>query len=755
MTDVLSGNITKLNLKLVLLCFCGKYFHHILRFIVVFSWYNELLEFKTWGYSMKKKYKNLSKYIFISLLLTMMFIHYLIPEAYANTQLKLVVDGQEISADPEPFIKDGRTLVPIRVIAENLNAEVIWDNDNRIVHISKGDNEVLLRIDSNLVEYTNENGTNYSLIDVAPLIKEDRTFVPIRLVSNVLGAGIEWNNDERKVIVDSSQKTEFTPFFDVQISSVEQGQVIEGTTYLETTSNSSAPAGFAEIKYLLLDQDTAKGFVIARGTDFATSYKWLPAMEDNGDKILVAAFYDESGNFLAGDAIPVKVEVNPQINITGITENQLITADRVPLGAELNFSAAYVKYEIINPDTDAYYISPELDPLGGFTMIPVMEDNGNMSVKIIAYDTKGVAYESNYVNVKVNVDRKLNLGGVVDNQTIDGSVTLFVSRNFNVSETEYVAVDSKTGAETVLFKKGYGSYSWFPGPDMAGQKWIYARVKDTAGNTYTSESIPVNVTGTAKVLLQGVGPEQVVSGTVSIKVKSNVVLDSIKYILTNLSTGETKAVGQGTDYLAEYSYTPGDGDAGSWSIRAEGTYAGEIIKTEEVKYTIYTGKLYTALPIIEKDKFMNFASGLAEDTKRATGMSAALQTAQAILETGWGQSIPVDKYDGQLSNNLFGIKGTGTSGSVTSNTWEEYNGVSFRIDAEFRAYNNVRESWDDHNDLLLTKSRYEPFRQVMFDSTQGAWALRRCGYATDSSYSLKLINIINRYNLKALDETTI
>ena len=136
-------------------------------------------------------------------------------------------------------------------------------------------------------------------------------------------------------------------------------------------------------------------------------------------------------------------------------------------------------------------------------------------------------------------------------------------------------------------------------------------------------------------------------------------------------------------------------------------------------------------------------------------MSAALQTAQAILETGWGQSVPVDKYDGQFSNNLFGIKGTGSAGSVTSNTWEEYNGVSFRIDDEFRAYNNVSESWADHNDLLLTKSRYEPFREVMFDSTQGAWALRRCGYATDSQYSVKLINIINLYNLKELDETTI
>ncbi|MFA9422123.1 MAG: copper amine oxidase N-terminal domain-containing protein, partial [Sedimentibacter sp.] len=524
---------------------------------------------------MRKKRSNINKYIFISMLMTVMFIHYLIPDVYGEVPLKIVVDGEDVIADPEPFIQDGRTLVPIRVVAENLNAEVSWDNDNRIVHILKGDKEVLLRIDSNLVEYKDKSGTSYGLIDVAPSIKEDRTFVPIRMVSNALGATVQWDNDKRTVIVDSTIKSEITPFFDVNISSVKAGQTIEGTTYLKTTLNSSAPVGSEEIKYLLLDKDTAKGFVIAKGTDFTASYEWKPAMEDNGDKILVAAIYDSYGNFLAGDAIPIKVEINPQIELTGLTEGQLITWDRVPLGVKLNFSAAYVKYEIINPDDDLYYISSGLDPLGGFTMIPVMEDNGNMSVKVIAYDTEGEAYESNYVNVKVQVDRQLKLGGVIDNQTIDGSVTLSTSRNFNVSQTEYVVVDLKTGTETLLYKSGYGSYSWFPGPEMAGNKKLYVRVKDTAGNIYTSESINVYVAGTEKVLFQGVGPGQVVSGTVNLKVKSNVALDSIKYVLTNLSTGQTKVVGQTNDYTAEYSYTPGTSDAGNWSIRAEATYEGK------------------------------------------------------------------------------------------------------------------------------------------------------------------------------------
>lgn len=689
--------------------------------------------------------------IFISLLLMITLVQYSAPEVYAESPIKLIIDGKRIISDVDPYISNDRTLVPIRVIAEELDAVVEWDNDNRAVHISKEDVHIVLRIDSYLVEYSIDNETTYTMIDVAPQITEDRTFVPIRLISNALGVGIEWNNDERAVYIDSSENSEVMPFFDVEISSMIAGQTVTGTTELYT--NNKVPNGAKEIKYLLLDGDTAKGFVIAGGTNLTKTYEWIPAMENNGSKILVAAFYDVQGKFLAGTSIPITVKINPQIKLNGIIEGQLITENKVPLSTTLNFLASYVKYEMINPDNGAKYISPGVDPKQEFNMIPVMEDNGNMSVRVIAYDTKGNAYEGEYVNIRIDVDKYLYLGGVKQGQSIDGSVTLLAQRNFNVTDTEYYIIDNATGEETLMHKAGYGSYTWFPAPEEAGSKDLYVKVKDTAGNTHTSSRITVNVTGNPKILLQGVGPGQVVTSTVNLNVKTNVKLDSIKYILTNTKTGLAKVIAEGSN--KEYEFTPATGDSGSWSLKAEGTYGGKTIKTEEVNFTIYTGQLYSAKPVIEKDLYLDLVSDLAVNTSNKTGMSAALQVAQAILETGWGQSVPVDKYDGKFSYNLFGIKGEGTKGSVTSNTWEEYNGVAFRIDAEFRSYNNEKESWQDHKELLLTRERYAPFREVMYDSTQGAWELKRCGYATDSQYAIKLIDIINRYDLRELDEVTI
>ncbi len=689
--------------------------------------------------------------ILILLLILIALVQYSAPDAYAEDLIKIVIDGKRIKPDVDPYISNDRTLVPIRVIAEELDSVVEWDNDNRAVHISKEDIHILLRIDSYLVEYTNDNETSYTIIDVTPQITGDRTFVPIRLISNALGVKIEWDNDKRTVYIDSSERSEVTKFFDVEISSVKPGQTITGTTELYTKINNEIPKGAKEIKYLLLDRDTAKGFVIAGGSNINTPYEWVPAMEDNGQKVLVSAFYDAQGNFLAGDSIPVTVKINPQIELKGIREGQLITAHSVPLSTKLNFSASYVKYEMINPDNGAVYLSPGVDPEQSFTMIPVMEDNGNMSVRVIAYDTKGNAYKGEYVNIGIDVDRYLYLGGVKNGQTIDGSVTLLAQRNFNVTDTEYIMVDNSTGEETLLFKSGYGSYSWFPGPEDAGSKDLYVRVKDTAGNTHVSSRVTVNVVGTPKLMLQGVGPGQVLTQAADLNIKTNVKLDSIKYILTNVRTGNEIIISEKSTGVI----IPEKGDDGTWTIRAQGTYGGRTIKSEEVKFTIYTGQLYSAKPVIEKDKYLDLVSGLAVNTRKTTGMSAALQVAQAILETGWGQSVPVDKYDGKFSYNLFGIKGEGTKGSVTSNTWEEYNGVAFRIDAEFRAYNNEKESWQDHKDLLLLRERYAPFREVMYDSTKGAWALKRCGYATDSQYAIKLIDIIERYDLKELDEVTI
>ena len=703
---------------------------------------------------MYKRFKKCSGYLAALLLVAVVLMQWGIPAGLAATDIRLVIDGDVIETTPQPFIQNDRTFVPLRVVMEQLGADVGWNEQDRTVHIVKGNRSVLLRIDSRLVEY--DTGEKiYNISDVAPFIIDDRTFVPLRLVSNALGVDIGWEDSSRTVYVDSSKAADITPFFDMRISSVGPGQVITGTTGLQAEFPGGIPAGASEIRFLLLNPGTGKGAVVARGGSITGEYTYLPDMQQSGERVLAAVLYDADGAFLAGCAIPVQLAVKPDVALTGLTAGQVLEGP-VTLKPDLNFAASYVKYEITNTDRDKVTTTGELDPQGTYTWSPMFEDNGNVTFRVTAYDQAGQAYASRAVPAMVNVTKKLELRGISSGSTVEKPVTLSVSRNFQVSETEYIMKDPQTGREEVLAKVGYVSHKWFPGPELTGTKELFVRVKDTSGAVHTSDSISVKLTGTPKLLLEGVGPQQVVTGPLELTAMSNTAMDSIPYVLINPQTGAKRGIAGGEDAGTAYSWTPAAGDGGQWEIQAEGTLpSGVKITSEAVPFRVYLGTLYTAKPVVGKDSFLDLASDLAVKSWQKTGMSAALQTAQAILETGWGQSVPVDKYTGKFSNNLFGIKGSGPAGSVVSNTWEEYNGQAFRVDANFRAYNNVNESWADHKDLLLTASRYQPFREVMHDSTQGAWALRRAGYATDSQYPVKLMNIIKTYGLDKLDEIEI
>jgi len=695
---------------------------------------------------------DLKKCILGLVFLTMLLMNIGFPAfVFAVEEIKLVIDQNQVDITPAPILESGRTLVPVRFISEKLGATVNWNPENNTVHIIKGERSVLLRIDNRLVDFY-EGAANYSLLDVSPKIIGGRTFVPLRLVSNALGVQVNWDGNSRTVYIDSTVPVAFSPFFDISLPMLKPGQTVQGLTNLQINTNSVLPSGAVEVRYQLLNPQTGKGPVVARGNDIKGVYTWLPDPSYNGQRVLTAALYDQNGNFLAGNAVPVQLAVSPQVSLTGVTQGQVIS-DNVNIGVSTNFLAEYVKYEITHVNTGKVTVTDEMDPQGAYSWTPQLTDNGPTAVRVLVYDRLGRVFSSPTVTVNVAVERRLTMRGVASGAVIEKPVTLWASRNFPITQVEYLLRNTSTGQEIVLAQRGYEGYRWFPQPELAGSWEVYARVKDTVGKPYTTEPVPVQVNSTSKLILKGIGPNQILTETVKLKSIANVPLSAIEYRLFSTDNKFIKVIAGGNEAEAEYTWSPVKADEGLWKIQAVGTTAaGEKIVSEVVPVKVYLDKIYKPAPITAKSDFLGFASQLAVKAQDKTGMSAALQTAQSILETGWGQQTPVDKYTGQLSYNLFGIKGTGPAGSITSDTWEEYNGTVFRVDAQFRAYHQPEESWNDHKRLLLTSSRYEPYRAVMHNSIMGAWALKRTGYATDSKYPLKLIDIIKRYDLHLLDE---
>ena len=121
-------------------------------------------------------------------------------ELWINTKT-FKVNGKEKISDVSPIIKDGRTLVPVRIISEGLGAEVNWNPKEKKVHIRQecleGEQNITLTINANSF-YVNDVQKQ---LDVSPIIVNGRTMVPIRVISESLACKVYWNGSEKKVTV--------------------------------------------------------------------------------------------------------------------------------------------------------------------------------------------------------------------------------------------------------------------------------------------------------------------------------------------------------------------------------------------------------------------------------------------------------------------------------------------------------------------------------------------------------------------------
>ena len=115
------------------------------------------------------------------------------------------------------------------------------------------------------------------------------------------------------------------------------------------------------------------------------------------------------------------------------------------------------------------------------------------------------------------------------------------------------------------------------------------------------------------------------------------------------------------------------------------------------------------------------------------GIPAAVTIAQAIDESGWGQSALAIR-----DHNLFGIKGTGPAGTDMLPTQEYQNGAPTQTQAQFRAYASPSQSLQDYVALLQNNPRYASALNTGGNVQAFAAGLQRGGYATDPDYARKI-----------------
>ena len=107
----------------------------------------------------------------------------------------MLVNGKAYEKDAAPVIMNDRTLVPIRFVTESLGGKVAWNEKEK---------EVVLTIDGKEIKMT--IGKVLEKYGVAPVILNDRTYVPVRFVADELGATTTWDAVSKMVTVTKIEK---------------------------------------------------------------------------------------------------------------------------------------------------------------------------------------------------------------------------------------------------------------------------------------------------------------------------------------------------------------------------------------------------------------------------------------------------------------------------------------------------------------------------------------------------------------------
>lgn len=243
----------------------------------------------------------------------------------AQNTITVKVNGDIVKfTDAQPFINsDDRTMVPIRFIAEALNANVRWINDLRTVMINKGPKEIALVIGESRAKV---NGV-YKPFDTKAIIKDNRTFTPLRFISETLDAEVKWVAETKTVEITTiealkgiSEGYQLANGFITKIPNV-TSKLIQ--LNFESTGNDNYPIVDFQIKYRTGSRDSCK----------QVPKEEFDAQIDEARDILVQKFDEKDVNKLldCGKTLwmkPVIVESDGDIFWNRIEDSYILSKDK-------------------------------------------------------------------------------------------------------------------------------------------------------------------------------------------------------------------------------------------------------------------------------------------------------------------------------------------------------------------------------------------------------------------------------------------
>lgn len=143
----------------------------------------------------KRRRHSLRKVLYMVLTLALVVPFLLIQThqaVQAETAPMLFVNGEPVKTDVSAFIESGRTMVPVRFVADQLGYKVEWNGAKKEVTLSAQNGSTFKMVVGQKTIY-DKNGKAIMTMDVAPLIRNQRTMVPAKFVTEVFGGSVDWD----------------------------------------------------------------------------------------------------------------------------------------------------------------------------------------------------------------------------------------------------------------------------------------------------------------------------------------------------------------------------------------------------------------------------------------------------------------------------------------------------------------------------------------------------------------------------------
>ena len=129
---------------------------------------------------------------------------------FAEEDPAIILNDIPVKSDVAPVIENGRLLVPVRAVSEAFEYEISWDGKTKTVSVKDGKRVLKLTVDEKSYVWNGEK----KQADVAPKIRNGRTMVPLRLISECFGCDVKWYPKTRSVVI--------TKYKEVEVSNAEE-----------------------------------------------------------------------------------------------------------------------------------------------------------------------------------------------------------------------------------------------------------------------------------------------------------------------------------------------------------------------------------------------------------------------------------------------------------------------------------------------------------------------------------------------------